>query len=179
MPVQFAPTPPRPEKKTVPPQGNGPPASAPSNRSKAAATTTTAPSSTPRRRSPSSGVVKEILKTVTPNYVVTAVIKNRLEEGKIKAQKKKRKSRSEILAGMDLRELQVVIFVCLSFARDPPHQAPTPPHPTPPSPFPFPNNNAFFVDYTLSTKVGITCFCMMNRTTCMPKLGKRDVIVCE
>lgn len=51
--------------------------------------------------------VKEILKTVTPNYVVTAVIKNRLEEGKIKAQKKKRRTRQEILATMDLRELQV------------------------------------------------------------------------
>ncbi|CAM9735652.1 unnamed protein product, partial [Ectocarpus fasciculatus] len=51
--------------------------------------------------------VKEILKTVTPNYVVTAVIKNRLEEGKIKAQKKKRRTRQEILAGMDLRELQM------------------------------------------------------------------------
>lgn len=51
--------------------------------------------------------VKEILKTVTPNYVVTAVIKNRLEEGKIKAQKKKRRTRQEILASMDLRELQV------------------------------------------------------------------------
>eukprot|EP00752_Nemacystus_decipiens_P004539 g4143.t1 len=51
--------------------------------------------------------VKEILKTVTPNYVVTAVIKNRLEEGKIKAQKKKRRTRQEILATMDLRELQM------------------------------------------------------------------------
>lgn len=84
MPVAFAPT---------PPAGSGgprgPPPTAPGNRSKA----------------PSG--VKEILKTVTPNYVVTAVIKNRLEEGKIKAQRKKRRTRQEILAGMDLRELQV------------------------------------------------------------------------
>lgn len=125
MPVQYAPTPHRPGK-TVPSQGNGPPASAPSNRGK------TAPTGTPRR-SPSSGIVKEILKTVTPNYVVAAVIKNRLEEGKIKAQKKKRRTRSEILAGMDLRELQVIVLVCVSFARDQPHQALVPLllHPTP------------------------------------------------
>lgn len=75
-----------------------------------------APSSSSRsHKTPPSGV-KEILKTVTPNYVVTAVIKNRLEEGKIKAQKKKRRTRQEILATMDLRELQVwlVYWWCVS-----------------------------------------------------------------
>lgn len=61
--------------------------------------------------------VKEILKTVTPNYVVTAVIKNRLEEGKIKAQKKKRRTRQEILATMDLRELQVRVDSVWAFVR--------------------------------------------------------------
>jgi hypothetical protein len=40
---------------------------------------------------------------VTPNYVMTAVIKNRLQEGQIKSQRKKRKTRAEILAAMDLR----------------------------------------------------------------------------
>lgn len=54
-----------------------------------------------------SPAVAEILKTVTPNYVMTAVIKNRLEEGAIKAQRKKRKTRAQILATMDLRELQM------------------------------------------------------------------------
>lgn len=81
----------------MPPGGQGgsapPPQAAPGNRTKAPAG------------------VKEILKTVTPNYVVTAVIKNRLEEGKIKAQKKKRRTRQEILASMDLRELQVFLAV--------------------------------------------------------------------
>lgn len=66
-----------------------------------------APSSPSRGNKAHPPGVKEILKTVTPNYVVTAVIKNRLEEGKIKAQKKKRRTRQEILATMDLRELQV------------------------------------------------------------------------
>lgn len=91
MPVTFSPTPPGgPGGSASPPQG------APGNRHKA----------------PSG--VKEILKTVTPNYVVTAVIKNRLEEGKIKAQKKKRRTRQEILASMDLRELQVGYVVLVS-----------------------------------------------------------------
>lgn len=67
-----------------------------------------APSSSKSSKAHPPGV-KEILKTVTPNYVVTAVIKNRLEEGKIKAQKKKRRTRQEILATMDLRELQVCL----------------------------------------------------------------------
>lgn len=84
MPVSFSPMPPGGQGGSAPP-----PQAAPGNRTKAPAG------------------VKEILKTVTPNYVVTAVIKNRLEEGKIKAQKKKRRTRQEILAGMDLRELQV------------------------------------------------------------------------
>jgi hypothetical protein len=44
-----------------------------------------------------------VLLQVTPNYVMTAVIKNRLQEGQIKAQRKKRKTRAEILAAMDLR----------------------------------------------------------------------------
>lgn len=74
-----------------------------------------APSSPTRGHKAHPPGVKEILKTVTPNYVVTAVIKNRLEEGKIKAQKKKRRTRQEILATMDLRELQVWLFVCLLF----------------------------------------------------------------
>ena len=95
MPVQFAPTPPNGAVS------RGPPASA----SGGVAARPTAPSNRSNISSP--GGVKEILKTVTPNYVVTAVIKNRLKEGKIKAQKKKRRTRSEILAGMDLRELQV------------------------------------------------------------------------
>ncbi|CAM9854759.1 unnamed protein product [Ascophyllum nodosum] len=94
MPVQFAPTPPNGAVS------RGPPASA----SGGVAARPTAPSNRSNISSP--GGVKEILKTVTPNYVVTAVIKNRLKEGKIKAQKKKRRTRSEILAGMDLRELQ-------------------------------------------------------------------------
>ncbi|CAM9793896.1 unnamed protein product, partial [Phaeothamnion confervicola] len=54
----------------------------------------------------SNSSIREILKTVTPNYVVTAVIKNRLEEGRLRAQKKKRKTRQMVLAAMDLRELQ-------------------------------------------------------------------------
>lgn len=84
MPVAFAPTPP----------GGGPGPAAPPSSGKGSG----------KAQPPG---VKEILKTVTPNYVVTAVIKNRLEEGKIKAQKKKRRTRQEILASMDLRELQV------------------------------------------------------------------------
>ncbi|CAN0194942.1 unnamed protein product, partial [Scytosiphon promiscuus] len=85
MPVAFAPT---------PPSGGSGPAAPPSSSGK-----------TSGKAHPAG--VKEILKTVTPNYVVTAVIKNRLEEGKIKAQKKKRRTRQEILASMDLRELQM------------------------------------------------------------------------
>lgn len=95
MPVAFAPT---------PSGGGGPPRGPPAS---AGGPAPAAPGNNHRSKAPSG--VKEILKTVTPNYVVTAVIKNRLEEGKIKAQKKKRRSRQEILAGMDLRELQVFV----------------------------------------------------------------------
>ncbi|KAG5179530.1 hypothetical protein JKP88DRAFT_280231 [Tribonema minus] len=38
---------------------------------------------------------------------MTAVIKNRLQEGQLRAQRKKRKTRAEILAAMDIRELQM------------------------------------------------------------------------
>ncbi|CAM9659196.1 unnamed protein product, partial [Chrysoparadoxa australica] len=87
MGVQFAPNP-------APPSGPGPSSSSGGGRKLKTA-------------QEQAKNVRDILKTVTPNYVLTAVIKNRLQEGEIRAQKKRRKTRQEVLGAMDLRELQM------------------------------------------------------------------------